>query len=120
LRFRVYSSPRERRSGHTELQVHDDFMTQHTLTRFDSQRHTGTGRFAASWRASADATGAGVCGWPAGRSGSKRSMRSIRLDVRDRAELGREAQQDTASMSGSRPLDRRRSGAESRGRAGTP
>jgi hypothetical protein len=95
-------------------------MMQHTLTRFDSHRLTGTGRFAASWRASFDAVGARACVRSAGISGSKRNMRTIRLDGRDRATMGYEAQQGRTSMSDNRPLDRRRSGAESRGRAGTP
>jgi hypothetical protein len=95
-------------------------MMRQLVTPFDSHRLTGNRRLAASWRASVDAIGSGVRARAAAVEGSKRFMSAIRLDVRDRSAQGYEGQQCRTSMSGSRPLDRRRSGAESRGRAGTP
>ena len=95
-------------------------MMQRTLTRIDSPRFAGARRSAASWRASVDANGAGVCTIAIGLDRSKRHMCGQWSMQRVEQAVGREQQSFGASMSGDRPLDAVESGAGSRWSEGTP
>jgi hypothetical protein len=97
----------------------DDHMMSRIHTQSAQPRHTGTSRFAASWRAPLGTAAGEACAATIGHRGSKRIVDSQRLDDRKQQMASTVEMSSTTSAFGYRPLGTAESGAGAGARGDT-